>query len=74
MCYNKCVRNNRRQAVIAPNFVRGAQILYNMRNLRITFIDVKLILSYRAKQSARKTSTSLFFTLCQLKTGFIKLY
>ena len=25
--YNKCALNNRRQAVIAPNFVRGAQIL-----------------------------------------------
>ena len=28
LCYNKCVLNNRQQAVIAPNFVRGAQIPY----------------------------------------------
>jgi len=33
VCYNKDDLNNRRQAVIAPNFVRGAQILYNIRNL-----------------------------------------
>ncbi len=44
LCYNKCVINNRRKAVIAPNFVRGAQILYNIGNLRVTFLDVKLIL------------------------------
>ena len=62
VCYNKDDLNNRSQTVIAPNFVRGAQILYNIRNLRITFIDVKLILPYRAKQSARKIINSIIFS------------
>ena len=38
MCYTKCVLNIRSIAVIAPDFVRGAQILY-----------VKLILTRRVE-------------------------
>jgi len=41
--------------------------LYNMRDLRITFIDVKLILPFRAKQSARKIINSIIFS-CTLST------
>ena len=41
--------------------------LYNMRNLHITFIDVLLILPYRAKQSARKIINSFIFS-CTLST------
>ena len=60
-------------AVIAPNSVRGAQILNEIRNLRIKFLYVKLILPFWAKQSARKNFNIIFLALCQLKNGFEKL-
>ena len=54
-------------AVIAPNSVRGAQILNEIRNLRVKFLYATLILPFWAKQSARKI-IGLFFFSCTLTT------